>query len=117
MDIVEDWADDRIAAGEAFAVLGDFNRFLTADDSVWLDLDDNDPKGADLTRSIPQGPPPPCWSDVFTEFVDHIVLDPTATSWMSTSDQLVYDETDFYPYAQQISDHCPLWADFDVPGI
>lgn len=114
-DVVEDWIDARVAAGEAHVVLGDFNRFLTADDSVWLDLDDGDPAGADLIRSIPQGTPTPCWSGVFTEFIDHIVLDPTSASWMQASDQLVYAETDFYAYYERLSDHCPLWVDLEVP--
>lgn len=114
-DIVEDWIDARTTAGEAYAVLGDFNRFLTATDSVWLDLDDNDPVGADLTRSIPQGTPAPCWDGFFPELIDHIVLDPSSASWMRASDQLIYDETDFYTWYERLSDHCPLWADFDVP--
>jgi len=113
--VVEEWIDARAAAGEAYAVLGDFNRFMTATDSAWLELDDGYPVGADLTRSIPQGTPTPCWSDVFTEFIDHIALDPTSTGWLQASDQLVYDETDFDAYYERLSDHCPIWADFQVP--
>lgn len=113
--VVEGWIDARAAAGEPFVVLGDFNRFMTADDSAWLEIDDGDPVGADLTRSIPQGTPTPCWSDVFTEFLDHIVLDSNSTGWLQSSDQLVYDETDFDAYFERLSDHCPVWADFQVP--
>ena len=115
--IVESWIDARVAAGEAFAVLGDFNRFMTASDSAWLELDDNDPVGADLTRSIPQGTPTPCWSEVFTEFLDHIVLDPSSAGWMQSSNQLVYDETNFDVDSERLSDHCPVWADFEIPEV
>ena len=52
---------------------------------------------------------------MFTEFIDHIVLDPASAGWMQGSDQLVYAETDFYAYYQPLSDHCPLWVDFEVP--
>lgn len=115
--VVETWIDARVAAGDAFAVLGDFNRFMTADDSAWLEIDDNVPVGADLTRSIPQGTPTPCWSDEFTEFLDHIVLDPTSAGWLQSSDQLAYDETDFDAYYERLSDHCPVYADFLVPAV
>lgn len=114
--VVEDWIDARASAGEAYIVLGDWNRFMTATDSAWLEIDDNDPVGADLTRSIPQGTPTPCWSEVFTEFLDHIVLDPTSAAWMQDSDQLAYDETDFETYSEVLSDHCPVWADLQVPA-
>jgi endonuclease/exonuclease/phosphatase family metal-dependent hydrolase len=114
--IVEDWIDARAAAGEAFVVLGDWNRFLTADDTAWAAIDDDDPAGASLTRSIPQGTPTPCWSAVFTEFLDHIVLGQSAATWMSASEQIAYDETDFDTYSVLLSDHCPIWADLEVPA-
>jgi endonuclease/exonuclease/phosphatase family metal-dependent hydrolase len=116
LDVVEAWIDERTTAGEAYVVLGDFNRFMTANDSAWLEIDDDDPVGADLTRSIPQGTPTPCWSGVFTEFIDHIVLDPTSAGWMQASDQLVYDETNFATDSLRLSDHCPIWADLQVPA-
>jgi endonuclease/exonuclease/phosphatase family metal-dependent hydrolase len=112
---VETWVDSRAAAGETYAVLGDFNRFLTADDAAWLELDDGEPAGADITRSIPQGTPTPCWSELFTEFIDHILLDPNSASWLVDSGQNPYDETDFDAYYLRLSDHCPLWADLRVP--
>ncbi len=113
---IEEWVDARAAAGEAYAVLGDFNRVMTADDVAWLELDDSEPAGADLTRSIPQGTPTPCWSDLFTEFIDHIILDPTSASWLEESGQNAYDETDFDAYYLRLSDHCPLWADLRIPS-
>jgi endonuclease/exonuclease/phosphatase family metal-dependent hydrolase len=116
IDVIEQWVDARAAAGEAYAVLGDFNRVMTADDVAWLELDDSDPANADLTRSIPQGTPTPCWSDLFTEFIDHIILDPTSASWLAGSGQNPYDETDFDAYYLRLSDHCPLWADFVIPA-
>ena len=113
---LESWIDARAASGAAFAVLGDFNRVMTADDEAWLELDDAEPDGADLTRSIPQGETTPCWPSRYTEFIDHVVLGAASAPWLADSGQQPYDERDPDVWDLRLSDHCPVWADLDVPA-
>ncbi len=106
---VERWIDARAKAGEAFAVLGDFNRLLDDADDVWRALDDHDPAGLRLTRTdakvgslcASQRKPRP--------FIDHIVLGGPATDWLVPDSfrELRYDETDKSAHVQ-LSDHCPI---------
>ena len=109
--IVEGWIDAREAAGETFAVLGDFNRRLKpADVEVWQTWDDGDPKGLDLHIAALEasgGPQSPkCDGGRYPDFIDHMVLSERAFKlWDRTSfSELVYDERgDAMP-----SDHCPI---------
>jgi len=84
--VLEAWIDARAAAGERFAVLGDFNRRFDletgpARDSegrtlaIWPELDDADPAGADLIH-FDSGPgPEPCRSgDPVRQAIDFIVV-------------------------------------------
>lgn len=111
---LETWIDARAEANEAFAVVGDFNRFMTTDDAAWLELDDMMPAGAALTRAIATDNTP-CWGGMFSNYIDHIILGTTTNAWLKASEQLVFDETDFDAYYQRLSDHCPIWADLDIP--
>jgi len=106
---VEGWIDARARSGEAFVVLGDFNRLLDDRDEVWLALDDHDPPGLQLKRTAPalgslcQSQRKP------RAFIDHIVLGGPATRWLVPDSfrELRYDEED--KQAQhQLSDHCPV---------
>ena len=109
--IVEGWIDAREAAGEAFAVLGDFNRRLKpADVQVWQAWDDGDPKGLDLHIAAleadggPYGPK--CDGGRYPDFIDHVVLSGQAFKrWdRSSFSELAFDERgDAMP-----SDHCPV---------
>jgi endonuclease/exonuclease/phosphatase family metal-dependent hydrolase len=59
--VLEDWIDRRARAGDAFAVLGDFNRRFDRERkaprdergetvALWPEIDDGDPEGADLSN-------------------------------------------------------------------
>lgn len=111
---METWIDARANANEPYIVMGDFNRFMTDDDEAWKEIDDSDPANADLTRSIAAGNTP-CWNNMFSNFIDHIILDTTTVQWLKDSQQLVFDETDFDAFYEKLSDHCPLWADLEIP--
>ena len=98
------WAHRRQDAGTAFAILGDFNRRLAVrDDWAWTELS---PKSSPLdlltadieTRCDPR----------FEEFIDHIVLDPTAASL------LVPESTREWPRHGDHPDHCAVTADLRV---
>jgi endonuclease/exonuclease/phosphatase family metal-dependent hydrolase len=114
--MLERWIDARAREQVPFAVLGDFNRQLTAQDPAWLELDDAVPSRADLTRSIPQGTSTPCWPERYREFIDHVLLDVGAAGWLAGSGQQPYDEAGHDTWSLRLSDHCPLWADLDVPA-
>lgn len=109
--VVEDWIDAREKAGEAFVVLGDFNRRLQPNDSdVWLAWDDLDPQGLDLHIAAleAEGGPrsPQCEGGKYRDYIDHIVLSDRAfRRWdRSSFRELTYAELgDEAP-----SDHCPV---------
>jgi endonuclease/exonuclease/phosphatase family metal-dependent hydrolase len=109
--IVEGWIDARESAGEAFAILGDFNRRLKpADAEVWQTWDDGDPKGLDLHIAAleAEGGPrsPGCDGGRYPDFIDHVVLSDRAFKRWDTASfaELVYAERgDAMP-----SDHCPV---------
>lgn len=112
---LETWIDARAREGAPFVVLGDFNRrFSRPGDEAWAELDDADPEGLTLARSI-EGEAP-CWDKKYPEYIDHIVLGGAATEWIQSSKQLVYTHGTFQTHRKRLSDHCPLAATLSVPG-
>ncbi|BCW89381.1 hypothetical protein sos41_25430 [Alphaproteobacteria bacterium SO-S41] len=115
---LESWIDARETAGEAFAVLGDFNRRLKPDDvEVWQALNDGDPAGLSLHIAALEGDggprKPACDGGRYAEFIDQIVLSDRAFQrWDKGSfGELVYDERgDAMP-----SDHCPIAVTIQAP--
>lgn len=107
--ILERWIDEAAASGDAFIVLGDFNRRLVEDgDMVWAQLDDGDPPNADLVAAT-ENMPISCRDNKFTEFIDHIVLDKRAAQWLDPSSfrHMTYRQQD-REFWDLISDHCPV---------
>lgn len=102
------WIAARRAAGEAFAVLGDFNRRLDEDDDVFTTL----ARAAPLLRAT-EGFSNPCWGG--TIFIDHILLGGAARAWFVPGSLrvLVYRETD-REFRERLSDHCPVSVTLDV---
>jgi endonuclease/exonuclease/phosphatase family metal-dependent hydrolase len=107
--ILEGWIDAAAEGPTPFIVLGDFNRrFNQPGDRVWAELDDGEPANADLT-ALTQEMPVSCRDNTFTEFIDHIVVDPRALPWVdrSSSRQVTYRQADKAVW-DQLSDHCPV---------
>lgn len=99
---LEAWIDAAALGPDRFAVLGDWNRRLgLTGDSVWRDIDDADPKNADL-RLADEGKAPGC-DPRYDSFIDHIVLDRRAGE-----DLLSFTETLYEPGEAHHSDHCPV---------
>ncbi|MEY4512584.1 MAG: hypothetical protein RLZZ450_4706 [Pseudomonadota bacterium] len=110
LPVLEAWIDDRGREGVAAIVLGDFNRRLFAqpDEPFWRELDDGEPALSDLW-SPTEGRRSSCWGSSYPDFIDHIVLNKSATS-LALPDSFVqqrYDESDL-PNKRVLSDHCPL---------
>ncbi|WP_422060827.1 endonuclease [Sphingopyxis sp.] len=99
---LEAWIDAAARGPDRFAVLGDWNRRLSLPgDSVWREIDDGDPKNADL-RLADEGAAPKC-DPRYDSFIDHIVLDKRAGE-----DLLAFTETLYAPGEAHHSDHCPV---------
>ncbi|MBB6226140.1 HAD family acid phosphatase [Polymorphobacter multimanifer] len=105
------WAADRNASGEAFAILGDFNRRLEADaalpapDSLWAALRSASP----VARVTDQQAYRRCRAgERYTAFIDNIVLGgPLAT----LRRDLVHVPMADAPADAVLSDHCLLGVD------
>ncbi len=98
--VLEQWIDARAAAGERFAILGDFNRRLGLEgDVVWADWDDAKPPNLDL--SLAAGAAAATCNPRFPAFIDHIVLDHGAAETAVGFHEWTYS-------GRALSDHCPV---------
>lgn len=115
LPVLEHWIDARAAAGEAFLVLGDFNRRLNASEEFYAELDDGSPPNADLTL-LSDGYPSKCWGGKYPELIDHMLLSRDALPWLEPGSfsQLEYEPADAR-FKQKLSDHCPISVAL-VPG-
>lgn len=98
--VLEAWIDARAAAGERFAVLGDFNRRLAlADDQIWTDLNDGQPAPIALAAGR-QGP---ACNPRFNSFIDHVITADTGAA-MGFREWVFEGE-------KRLSDHCAISVD------
>ncbi len=118
--VLEQWIDAQAAEGRLFAVLGDFNRDLKWDggdagsrpspaSSLWLELNDGDPPGAELTLAADQGLFQNCSvAQNFRGFIDQIVLGKAlaARAVKGSMVRVTYENADVA--ARRLSDHCPV---------
>jgi len=107
--VLEGWIDAAAESPTPFIVLGDFNRrFNRPNDQVWVNLDDGEPANADL-MTLTQDMPMSCRDNMFTEFIDHIVVDRRVVPWVDRSSfrQLTSRQADKAVW-NQLSDHCPV---------
>ena len=105
--ILENWMLERQDDGEAYAVLGDFNRRLTLHDPLMEQIEADEP--VTLTTS---GMASPCWGGEY--FIDHIILGNAARSWLAPDSLRVMtyrNDTN----RQGLSDHCPVSVTLALP--
>lgn len=105
LPVLEAWVDGRATEGQAFVVLGDWNRRLAArEDSFYADLNDGEPAEAGL--ALAAGDRAAGCKARFREFIDHIVLGTRA------ADRVVPNSFEEFTYGipedSHPSDHCPV---------
>lgn len=106
---LQGWVAQRQAEGAAFALLGDFNRWMDANDAFYAALRES----GGLLRAT-EGRSSPCWGG--GGFIDHIIAGGPARGWMraETLRVLVYRETG-EDWRERLSDHCPVSVRFVLP--
>lgn len=117
---LESWIDSEARSGTRYAVLGDFNRELLAEQgttraadgsqvNVWAEIDDGDPPNARLLNTAAGQPFRNCArGQLYKGFIDYIVLGPgLATALVPASfERLTYTTRD--AARLKLSDHCPV---------
>lgn len=107
--VLKKWIDDRVRSGEAFAILGDWNRRLASSgDQFFAALDRPQPRAADLTLTN-EGRAATC-NPRYREFIDYIVAGADAAKLVMPGSFTEY--TYGVPVEQHPSDHCPVSVAF-----
>ncbi len=106
---LQDWIETRRREGVAFALIGDFNRWMEGRDPFFQGLAQSGP----LLR-VTAGLYTPCWGG--GGFLDHIIVGNAALNWIrpETVRVLTYRETG-PAWKQRLSDHCPISARMALP--
>ena len=105
LPVLETWVDERARAGEAFVLLGDWNRRMASSGDAFFDgLDDSDP--AEGALSLAGGDRSATCKTRYREFIDFIVVGVKAAARVEPGsfEEYVYDQ----PEAEHPSDHCPI---------
>lgn len=105
------WIDEQVAAGRAYAVLGDFNRDLRREKVPGLKthLTDDSPRPEELVDAGEGAPFVACHAGQrFTGYIDYILLGGPLGRWQVQGSfrRHVYRDVDAQRY--RLSDHCPL---------
>ena len=109
MAVVQDWIMERQDEGEAFAVLGDFNRLFAPDDPMLHALGENGP----LTLAT-AGHASPCGAGTY--FIDHLIMGGAARDWVQPGSLRVMLYRDrAQDGSAHLSDHCPVSVRLSLP--
>jgi endonuclease/exonuclease/phosphatase family metal-dependent hydrolase len=113
---LERWIDDQASAKRRFAILGDFNRDLLADQhpgrragSLWWEIDDGRPDGANLHNAAAGEAFRNCVpGQGFRSYIDHILLSRSLTpaALPASFSRVTYRPAD--ARHARLSDHCPV---------
>lgn len=109
--VLEGWIMAREAAGEAFVVMGDFNRRFDGQDGFLPALE----RGGASLRDAGAGRASPCWGG--GAFIDHILLGGAARDWLVPDSLRVLVYREHEPdWKQRLGGHCPVSIRLDIPG-
>ncbi|RHW75257.1 endonuclease/exonuclease/phosphatase family protein [Colwellia sp. RSH04] len=114
------WIDNKQSQGEAFIILGDFNRRFSQDiandfsheQGLWQAIND-DKKQQLWTPTASKNSD--CWGGYYKDYIDHIVFNPEAKKHYidNSFNQLVFKEKYTRKLSQTLSDHCPISVTLD----
>jgi endonuclease/exonuclease/phosphatase family metal-dependent hydrolase len=111
--LLESWIDAQARENKPFAVLGDFNRDLrreTGGISLWGQLDDLDPPGADLVNTAEGQTFQNCMpQQTFSGYIDYILLGRRMARGLveNSFGRELYRPRD--ALRRKLSDHCPVF--------
>lgn len=106
LPVLEGWTEARAREGQAFVVLGDWNRRLASRDDAFLaDLNDGDPAGSTLT--LTSGDRPAGCKARYREYIDFIATGAAAAARVQPGS---FEEYRYggVPEDDHPSDHCPI---------
>jgi len=110
---LEQWIDEQARENKPFAVLGDFNRDLRQEPagiSLWGQIDDLDPVGADLVNTAEGQTFQNCMpQQTFSGYIDYILLDRQMARGLveNSFGRELYRPRD--ALRRKLSDHCPVF--------
>ena len=110
---LEHWIDEQARQRIPFAVLGDFNRDLRQEPagvSIWGQLHDLDPPGADLVNTAEGQTFENCMpQQTFSGYIDYILLDRRMARGLveNSFGRELYRPRD--ALRRKLSDHCPVF--------
>jgi endonuclease/exonuclease/phosphatase family metal-dependent hydrolase len=119
--VLEDWIDRRARAGNAFAVIGDFNRRFDREPkephdakgaiaAMWPEIDDGDPEGADLVNTGVEHGAVGCGNGHGARMpIDHLILGRRLAQRLVADSYRVWD----YPDGPRWPDHCVISIELD----
>jgi endonuclease/exonuclease/phosphatase family metal-dependent hydrolase len=119
--ILEDWIDRRARAGNAFAVIGDFNRRFDIERetarnaqgqtvAIWPEINDGDPPGAELVNPGVEHGAVGCGNGFGArQPIDHFVLGRKLSRALVAGSYKVWD----YRHNQRWPDHCLLTIELE----
>lgn len=120
---LEDWVDQRARENQPYMLLGDFNRRFDSEErdrleehaGVWSALDDPENHNEDLLR-LNANRTPQCWNSKYKDYIDHIIVDQNAAKLLKKDSfgELTYQQTDYRASYKRLSDHCPIYATFEL---
>ncbi|HEX9707986.1 MAG TPA: endonuclease/exonuclease/phosphatase family protein [Steroidobacteraceae bacterium] len=114
--VLEDWIDRRARTGDAFAVIGDFNRRFDRERkeprdaqgaivAMWPEIDDGDPEGADLVNPGLEHGAVRCGNGHGARMpIDHLVFGRRLAERLVAGSYRVWD----YPDGRRWPDHCVI---------
>jgi endonuclease/exonuclease/phosphatase family metal-dependent hydrolase len=107
------WIDAQVAAGRAYALLGDFNRDLRADRTsragLWAGMADGRPRDEALRDAGDGTPFIACQAgQSFSRYIDYILLGGAAAVWQQAGSFARHPYRDVDAHRFRLSDHCPL---------